>query len=52
MIIDALPIDFRLDQNLGVIHAQSELIRLHQCRFSKATIHKILLMSQISNETN
>jgi transposase InsO family protein len=35
-------IAFRSGRNLGARRIQSELIRLHQCRLSLATIHKVL----------
>jgi len=40
-------LDFRLKRKLGASRIQSELARLHECRFSLATIHKILRKHQV-----
>ncbi len=40
-------IDFRLKRNLGARRIQTELIRLHDCHLSLASIHKILIRNQV-----
>lgn len=37
-----LILDLRQDRNLGARRIQTELIRLHNCQLSLATIHKVL----------
>lgn len=40
-------IDFRIQRNLGARRIQTELIRLHECSLSLASIHKVLTKHQV-----
>ncbi len=40
-------IDFRVKRNLGARRVQTELVRLHECQLSLASIHKVLIKHQV-----